>query len=240
MDLRLVLESLLFATQKPLNPAELRELCRATAEQSEEVRQHKALSKPSVNRIKKELEELAEEHERAQRSYRLVCVAEAWQFVSRSEYAPWVRALVGQKPRPAKLSKPALETLAIIAYRQPLTRAEAEQIRGVSVDGVVQTLLEKNLIEQRGRAEIVGRPMTYGTTEAFLEQFGLGSLEDLPAAPELRRIKVERPETIPTVEEKLETAADSPGDNSDPNTAGTDGDTGNEPAKDVPENQPGN
>src|SRR5439155_1542444 len=83
--------------------------------------------------------------------------------------------------------------LAIIAYRQPLMRAEIEQIRGVSVDGVMQTLLERGLVEQVGRAEVAGRPMTYGTTSLFLEYFGLHSLDDLPAADELRRIPVKKP-----------------------------------------------
>ena len=104
------------------------------------------------------LEELAREHEEAQRSYRLACVAGSWQFVTQPEYAPWLKALVGHKARPPRLSQPALETLAIIAYRQPITRAEIEQVRGVSVDGVMQTLLERGLVEQVGRAEVVGPP----------------------------------------------------------------------------------
>ena len=116
-----------------------------------------------------------------------MCVAGAWQFVTQPEYAGWLRALVGVKARPPRLSQPALETLAIIAYRQPVTRAEIEQIRGVNVDGVMQTLLERGLVEHVGRAEVVGRPMTYGTTALFLEYFGLRSLEGLPAADELRR-----------------------------------------------------
>jgi segregation and condensation protein B len=98
-----------------------------------------------------------------------------------------------------------LETLAIIAYRQPLTRAEMEQVRGVSVDGVMQTLVERGLVEQLGRAEVVGRPMTYGTTALFLEYFGLRSLDDLPAADELRRIVVQKPESLVTAEPGLAT-----------------------------------
>src|SRR6185436_18241298 len=113
----------------------------------------------------------------AGRSFDLVCVAGAWQFVTRTDFAPWLKALVGQRMRPTRLSQPGLETLAIIAYRQPLTRAEMEQIRGVSVDGVIQTLVERGLIEQVGRAEVVGRPMTFGTTPLFLEYFGLRNLE---------------------------------------------------------------
>jgi len=139
------------------------------------------------------LEQLAGEHETAARSYRLACVAGAWQFVTQPEFGPWLKALVGQKIRPARLSQPALETLAIIAYRQPITRAEIEQIRGVNVDGVMQTLTERGLVESVGRAEVVGRPQTYGTTPLFLEYFGLRGLEDLPAADELRRIPLEKP-----------------------------------------------
>ena len=93
------------------------------------------------------LEQLAQDHEAAARSYRLVCVAGSWQFVTQPEFAPWLKALVGVKARPSRLSQPALETLAIIAYRQPMTRAEIEQIRGVNVDGTMQTLLERGLVE---------------------------------------------------------------------------------------------
>src|SRR5439155_7755623 len=107
--------------------------------------------------------------------------------------------------RPPRLSQPALETLAIIAYRQPLTRAEIEQVRGVAVDGVMQTLLERGLVEQVGRAEVIGRPMTYGTTNTFLEYFGLRSLEDLPVADELRRIVVQKPEALVTADPGLAT-----------------------------------
>src|SRR5439155_8443948 len=142
------------------------------------------------------LEELARDHEQAGRSYRLVCVAGAWQFVTQPEYAPWLKALVGQRIRPPRLSQPALETLAIIAYRQPITRAEMEQIRGVSVDGVMQTLQERGLVEQVGRADVVGRPMDSGTTGLFLEYFGLRSLDDLPAADELRRMVIQKPESL--------------------------------------------
>jgi segregation and condensation protein B len=95
--------------------------------------------------------------------------------------------------------------LAIIAYRQPLTRAEIEQIRGVSVDGVMQTLLERGLVEAVGRAAVVGRPSTFGTTSLFLDYFGIRSLADLPAADELRRVEIKRPESLLTVDPGLAT-----------------------------------
>jgi len=209
MDLKFILEAILFSAQKPLSPAELRAVLAEAAEHAG-VESVKAFKKVKLEELNAALEQLAREHETARRSYRLVCVAGSWQFVSQPDYAPWLRALVGEKIRPSRLSHPALETLAIIAYRQPLTRAQIEQIRGVSVDGVMQTLLDRGLIEQTGRAEVVGHPMTYGTTKLFLEYFGLRNLEELPAADELRRVPVEKPETLLTVEPGLATAPPEP------------------------------
>jgi segregation and condensation protein B len=204
MELKYILEAILFSAQKPLNPKELRELLAAAAEHGD---QAKPFKKTKEDVVVAALEELQKDHEAAQRSYRLACVAGSWQFASQPDFSPWIIALVGTKARPPRLSQPALETLAIIAYRQPLTRAEIEQIRGVAVDGVMQTLLERGLVEQTGRAEVVGRPMTYGTTPVFLEYFGLRSLEELPAADELRRIPVTRPEQLLTADPGLATTA---------------------------------
>jgi segregation and condensation protein B len=205
MELKFILEAVLFSAQKALSPAELREVLADAAEHGDDVIT-KEFRKVKLDELTAALENLAQEHAVAGRSYRLVCVAGSWQFVSQAEYAPWLKALVGEKMRPPRLSQPALETLAIIAYRQPLTRAEIEQIRGVSIDGVMQTLLQRGLIEQVGRAEVIGRPMTYGTTPLFLEYFGLRRLEDLPAADELRRIPVQKPESLLTVGPGLATA----------------------------------
>lgn len=205
MELKHILEAVLFSAQKPVTPRDLRELFAATAEQAEEA-DAKAFKKVKEEAIVAALEELAREHEAAARTYRLVCVAGAWQFASQPDYAPWIRTLVGAKNRPPRLSQPALETLAIIAYRQPLTRAEIEQIRGVAVDGVMQTLVERGLVEQVGRADVPGRPGTYATTPMFLEYFGLRALEDLPAAEELRKIPIKKPEELLTADPGLATA----------------------------------
>jgi len=210
MDLKFIIESILFSAQQPLSPKELRDLLAAAGEQSEEAGDARAFKKTPIDSIIAALEELAREHGAAQRSYRLACVAGSWQFVSQPEFAPWIKALVGHKNRPARLSAPALETLAIIAYRQPITRAEIEQVRGVAVDGVMQTLVERGLVEQVGRAEVIGRPNTYGTTQSFLHYFGLKALEDLPAADELRRIPVTKPEALLTVDPGLATAPPEP------------------------------
>jgi segregation and condensation protein B len=203
MELKLILEAILFSAQKPLTSSELRDLLAAAAEHGAEARPFK---KTKVDAVEAALEQLRADHETAGRSYRLACVAGAWQFVTQPEYAPWVIALVGLKARLPRLSQPALETLAIIAYRQPITRAEIEQVRGVTIDGVMATLQERGLIEQVGRAEVVGRPMNYGTTPLFLEYFGLRSLEGLPAADELRRIPVTHPEALLTADPGLATA----------------------------------
>ena len=205
MELKLILEAILFSAQKPLSLKELRDVFAAAVEHAEGDETARGLKKVKESELTAALEELAKEHEQAQRSYRLACVAGSWQFVTQPEYAPWLKALVGHKLRPPRLSQPGLETLAIIAYRQPLTRAEVEQVRGVSVDGVMQTLLERGLVEQVGRAEVVGRPMTYGTTALFLEYFGLRSLDDLPAADELRRVVVQKPEALVTADLGLAT-----------------------------------
>jgi segregation and condensation protein B len=205
MELTQILEALLFSAQKPMSLKEFRDVFAAAVEHAEGDETARALKKVKESELTAALEQLAKDHDEPQRSYRLACVAGSWQFVTQPEYAPWLKALVGHKLRPPRLSQPALETLAIIAYRQPLTRAEMEQVRGVSVDGVMQTLGERGLVEQRGRAEVVGRPMTYGTTSLFLEYFGLRSLEDLPAADELRRVVVEKPESLVTADPGLAT-----------------------------------
>jgi len=206
MELKLILESVLFSAQKPLSMKELREVLASAPEHAQANDTVRALKKVRESELTVALEQLADEHEQAQRSYRLVCVAGSWQFVTQPEYAPWLKALVGHRIRPPRLSQPALETLAILAYRQPVTRAEIEQVRGVTVDGVMQTLVERGLVEQVGRADVVGRPMTYGTTAVFLEYFGLRSLEDLPAADELRRLVVQKPVAPVTADPGLATA----------------------------------
>ncbi len=206
MELKFILESLLFSAQKPMSVKELREVVfnAATAEDADEAAQ--PFKKTRDEDLTAALEELVREHETAARSYRLACVAGAWQFVTQPEFSPWLKTLVGVKTRPTRLSQAALETLAIIAYRQPVTRAEVEQVRGVNIDGTMQTILERGLVEQSGRAEVVGRPALYSTTPLFLEYFGLRGLEDLPAADELRRIPVEKPLAPITVDAGLATA----------------------------------
>tara|TARA_B100001971_G_scaffold210720_1_gene236807 strand:+ start:261 stop:995 length:735 start_codon:yes stop_codon:yes gene_type:complete len=192
MELKDILEAILFSSQKPLSVKELQDILKQAGETGEGDSVDFAKAKAAA--ITKALETLAEEVTQLNRAHHLVCVAGAWQFVTQTDYAPWVRALVGVKNRPTRLSKPALETLAIIAYRQPITRAQMEEIRGVSVDGVIGTLAERELVEVVGRADVPGRPQTYGTTQTFLEYFGLRNLEELPDAEELRQVPISKPQ----------------------------------------------
>ena len=108
------------------------------------------------------------------------------------EYAPWVRQLFPEK-KPSRLTPSALETLAIIAYRQPVTRSSIEAVRGVSVDGPMQTLLDRNVVRIAGRADLPGRPLLYETTDLFLDHFGIKNVDELPNAAELRSIKLPEP-----------------------------------------------
>ncbi len=120
------------------------------------------------------------------RAFQLVEKAEGWQLATDPAYAHWVRQLF-PAPKPARLTAPALETLAIIAYRQPIIRADVEAVRGVAIDGVLQNLMERGLVKIAGRAEVPGRPLLYETTQFFLDHFGLRNLDELPNAEELKR-----------------------------------------------------
>ena len=162
-----ILEGLLFASDEPL-PTE--RLCHV-------------LELPT-DTIAALVVELRDEYVARQRALTILEVAGGYQMATVPDVAPWIRKCYRQSHQ-ERLSKPALETLAIIAYKQPLTRAEMEAIRGVNVDGVVQTLLEKNLIRIMGRKETPGRPVLYGTTKEFLQYFGLNSLMDLPKLAEV-------------------------------------------------------
>ncbi len=178
-----VIEALLFSAQKPLTTRELSDALRNAGESDE-------LSANEWARVKEAevagaLQQLKTEYTLAPRGFQLAERADGWQLVSHPDFARWVRQLF-PGPKPARLSPPALETLAIIAYRQPVTRADIEAVRGVTVEGVLQNLMERGLVKISGRAEVPGRPLLYDTTQFFLEHFGLRSLDELPNAEELR------------------------------------------------------
>ena len=129
---------------------------------------------------------------------RAFCLVErpaGWRIMSRAEFSPWVRELFPDK-KPARLTPRALETLAIIAYRQPITKSSIEAVRGVSVDGPVSALMDRNVIRIAGRADLPGRPLLYETTDVFLEHFGIKTVDELPNASELRSVKLPEPEPL--------------------------------------------
>lgn len=150
-------------------------------------RLHDVLTEVEKPRIKRLLEELRTEYAQSNRGLQVVEVACGYQIATRIEMAPWIKEMEKVKAA-ARLSKPGLETLAIIAYKQPVTRAEIEQIRGVDAAGVLKTLMERKLVKIVGRKEVAGRPMMYGTTREFLQYFGLADLTALPTLKEFSEV----------------------------------------------------
>ena len=138
----------------------------------------KAIPDSDAKDIEEAIKILKEEYTSSERSFNIAEIAGRYCIVTQPEYMPWISNLYQKEVD--RITGPSLETLAIIAYKQPVTRAEVEGIRGVNVGGVIKTLLDKDLIRVRGRKDVIGRPLVYGTTEKFLEIFGLNSLEDLP------------------------------------------------------------
>jgi len=149
----------------------------------------KVLEGEDKSRLKQVLDELVAEYNQMNRSFSLKEVAGGYQFRTRPEFTPWIKRL--NRTRPSRLSQPALETLAIIAYKQPILRSELERIRGVDVGGVLNTLLLRKLIKILGRKDAPGRPLIYGTTREFLETFGLKALSELPTLKELKELEGE-------------------------------------------------
>ena len=183
MNLSQVIEALLFAAQKPLSTREIVSAIKGAGASDDLIPNE--FSRTTDAAVAAALEELKIGYIGQSRAFQLAEKAEGWQLVSDPAYAPWVRQLF-PAVKPARLTPPSLETLAIIAYRQPITRADVEAVRGVAVDGVLQSLIERGLVKIAGRAEVPGRPLLYETTQFFLEHFGLRDLHELPNAEELR------------------------------------------------------
>src|SRR6266576_4877882 len=184
MNLSRVVEALLFSAQKPLSIRELTTAIKGAG--AEDELSPNEFARATEAEIAAALEQLKIEYVQEEHAFAITEKAEGWQLVTDPAFVRWVRQLF-PAPKPARLTAPALETLAIIAYRQPIIRADVEAVRGVSIDGVLQTLMERGLVKIAGRAEIPGRPLLYETTEFFLDHFGLRNLDELPNAEELRR-----------------------------------------------------
>ena len=160
---RSVIEALLFSSDKPLSIEQIKNV----------------LDNLDAQEIRSELTELNKEYEASNRGIRITEIAGGFQMITAPNLAPFLKKLYKQR-NVERLSKPALETLAIIAYKQPLTRADVESLRNVNIDGVMKSLSDKDLIRVTGRKKSPGRPKVYGTTRQFLEYFGLKSLDELP------------------------------------------------------------
>jgi len=183
MTLPQVIEALLFSASKPLSAKEIADVLKSVGPEDEF--SPNEFAKTREAEVSAALEQLRLDSTEQQRGFQLIERAEGWQLTTNPKYATWVRQLFPE-PKPARLTVPALETLAIIAYRQPITRADVEAVRGVNIDAVLQTLMERGLVKITGRAEIPGRPLLYETTQFFLDHFGLRSLDELPNVEELR------------------------------------------------------
>lgn len=186
-ELKAVLEALLFVSHEPIT------LDRLAI----------ALEGVAKSQIRQALGELQTEFERGERGLQIVELAGGFQMVTRPDYAPWIRRLGKTKAAP-KLSRSGLESLAIIAYKQPIVRAEIEEIRGVETSGVLRTLLERKLIRMVGRKDVPGRPIMYGTTKYFLQHFGLRDLSELPPLREFKELGESEQAMLPIGEEPIQ------------------------------------
>src|SRR3989339_1895612 len=176
-----IVEALLFATDQPLPVSVIKNILGELQEGQD---------------IEKMITEIADDYMQRGAPVELRFVAEGWQFSTKKEFSPWIRRLYKEKTT-FRLSVSALETLSIVAYKQPITRSEIEEIRGVEVTTVMETLLERKLVHIVGRKETIGRPLLYGTTTEFLRHFGLGHLSELPAIEEVTPPEETLPEAVP-------------------------------------------
>ena len=211
MQLSAIVEALLIASQNPLSSEEIARLVRSRVAEAEDVRLREtedgkqspilpdwllALTATAADKVTSVIGELNAIYEESSRAFTIIERPKGWKLYTRLEYGEFVRQLFpGRKPE--RMSGPAMETLAIIAYRQPITKAAIEAVRGVACDGMIQKLLDRNLIRIGGRAELPGRPLLYETTDLFFEHFGIRSIDDLPNANELRKVKLPEPKTTP-------------------------------------------
>ncbi len=180
-DLKKVIESLLFVSDKPLLIREIRAVVK------EEL--------PENVKLEDIMQELQQEYVQLNRAYELKFVADGWTFATKPEYSSWIKKLLKEKTI-LKLSPSAMEVLAIIAYKQPITRAEIDNVRGVDSGGVIDTLTDRKFIKIVGRKETLGRPLLYGTTQEFLRHFGLSHLSELPVIEVAKDVLPNQQETV--------------------------------------------
>ena len=202
MHLNAIVESLLFATQEPLPLTQMVTAVKDTAKDIRDATPEGESAPEWIDplltidelSVRVAIDELVAHYDADGRAFTIVERSHGWRLCAKVDYVEWCRALYPGK-KVQRLSQPALETLAIIAYRQPITKAGVEAVRGVSVDAMVQQLVDRGLVKIEGRADLPGRPLLYGTTDAFLDHFAVRTLDELPNATELRRVKLPTPES---------------------------------------------
>jgi len=177
-ELKHIIEALIFASDEPIDTQTILNIIKSVDKEEE-------LELYSL--VENAIEELNQFYEENGVAFRIIKIAKGYQFATRPEFSRYV-GFMNTERRQKRLSQAALETLAIIAYKQPITKPEIERIRGVNADYILSTLLEKNLICIKGRAETVGRPLLYGTTDEFLKYFGISDISDLPKPREIEEI----------------------------------------------------
>lgn len=232
MQLIQIVEALIYAAPEPVTAAEIAKAIRRAAD-DHLAPEARAWDSIGTGEVESAIAELGESLAASGRAIELQEGATGWRFVTRADFAEWIRALLPEM-RPEKLSAAALETLALIAYRQPITKADIEAVRGVSVDGTMQKLLERRLIRAGGRADLPGRPMLYETTEYFMEHFGVKTLDDLPNASELRLVPLPTAEPEPEPAKAEEPVAAEPEVEETP-AADSDAEAADEPIGEIAE-----
>lgn len=180
-DIKKIIESLLFVSDKPLLNREIKAVIKDEL--------------PENIKVEDIMKEIQQEYVQLNRSFELKFVADGWTFATKPEYSNWIKKLLKEKTI-LKLSPSAMEVLAIIAYKQPITRAEIDTIRGVDSGGVIDTLTDRKFIKIVGRKETLGRPLLYGTTQEFLRHFGLSHLSELPVIEEAKDVLPNQQEVI--------------------------------------------
>ena len=208
MNLNKIVEALLFASREPVDSKKIAKIIRKVSKREEA---DQDLCSVKYTEIDEVIDKLNKGYDRKKSPYLIQERSTGWRIYTRIDYASYIRELFPDQ-KPTRLSAPALETLAIVAYRQPITKAAIEAVRGVNVDGVLQSLIERGLVSIAGRSDLPGKPFLYETSRNFLEHFGIKDVEDLPNSAELRSVDLPQPESEKENDEQLslsEVAKDS-------------------------------
>jgi len=208
MNLNKIVEALLFASREPVDSKKIAKIIRKVSKREEAEQELCSVKYTEIDEV---IEKLNKGYDRKKSPYLIQERSTGWRIYTRIDYASYIRELFPDQ-KPTRLSAPALETLAIVAYRQPITKAAIEAVRGVNVDGVLQSLIERGLVSIAGRSDLPGKPFLYETSRNFLEHFGIKDVEDLPNSAELRSVDLPQPESEKENDEQLslsEVAKDS-------------------------------